>query len=177
MEEVKNLEIETKPKILYHASPNKNLLTIEPRNKNVRDKSEGPVVFATHNEVCASLFLVDTNDSWTSKGRVNGVYYQIISDRKRFEEADKGGSIYEVSSSNFERKNNSGWQSLEWTSTSPVNPIRKTDYSSGLDTMINKGVQVYFIDKETFETIKQRKSEFPDFLKTLVSENQKRVQH
>ena len=175
MEEGINTEAEPKPKVLYHASPNRNLQTIEPRRESVRDKDEGPVVFATHDEACATLFLVNTSDSWTFKGRINGIHHHIISDRKRFEEMDKGGSIYEVPSDDFERKINHGWQSLEWTSTKPVNPIRKTDYSSGLDAMIDKGVQVYFVDKETFDQrLKNRGRRNFDFLKTLISENQKR---
>jgi hypothetical protein len=175
MEEVTKTESEPKPKILYHASPNRDLQVIETRQESVRDKNEGPVVFATHDEACASLFLVNSNDSWTFKGRINGVHYHIISDRKRFEELDKGGSIYEVPSDSFERKiNDESWQSLEWTSTKPVNPIRKTDYSSGLEAMIDKGVLVYFVDKEMFEELTKNHRINSNLLKTLVSENQTR---
>lgn len=45
-----------RPKILYHASPNRSINVFEPRREKVRDPEEGPVVFATPDKALASAF-------------------------------------------------------------------------------------------------------------------------
>jgi len=45
-EEIGYLPENMKPKVLYHASQNREIDVLEPRADTVRDKAEGPVVFA-----------------------------------------------------------------------------------------------------------------------------------
>lgn len=43
--------------VLYHGSTNSNIKVFEPRNNHIRDKEEGPVVFATPSLKLASCYL------------------------------------------------------------------------------------------------------------------------
>lgn len=57
-----------KPPLLYHASQNTNITTLEPRALTVRNVDEGPVVFATPDKKYVTTFLVPTDDNWTNMG-------------------------------------------------------------------------------------------------------------
>ena len=63
---------------------------------------------------------------------------------------------------------------FEWISRQSIKPTEKVVYESALDAMIDNGVQVYFVDKETFEKIKESEDHGVGIIKTLESENQKR---
>lgn len=170
-----NLTKETmKPKILYHASANVNLEVLEPRAETVRDESEGPVVFASPDKSGVTKFLVPSNDSWTRKSRFGGVHVHIISDRERYEKADKGGAIYHLSPDTFELDETRGGGKNEWTSKEPVEPSDKEEYESGLQAQLDNGVQVFFVDKDTFNRIDQSSDHGNEIIRGLESENKKR---
>lgn len=162
-----------KPKVLYHASPNKNLEVLEKRAESVRDESEGPVVFASSDKAGVTKFLVSSNDSWTKKGRFGGIHYNIISDRQRYEKEDKGGAIYHLSSDTFELDETRGGGKDEWTSRISVKPVNKEEYESGLQAQLDNGVQVFFVDKKTFENIIQSEDYGNSIIRDLESENKK----
>ena len=163
-----------KPQVLYHASSNRAIKVFEPRNESIRHPDEGPVVFATPSKVEASKFIVNTSDSWTNLGAFNGVPFMFCSDRKRFEESDKGGTIYHLPSDSFiiDERFNKGTN--EWTSSVSVEPIGREDFDSGLDAMINFGVQVFFVDKETFQKVQESDDHGYSIIRGLESENMKR---
>ena len=169
-----------KVKNLYHASQNKNIEMLKPQAESVRDPNEGPVVFASHDKVYVTCFLVPTNDNWSkishySTSRHPTIYVMSILDEKRFRELDKGGAIYHLSSNGFyldETKN-----STEWASKVSVRPFKKELYNSGLDAMIENGVIVYFCDKSTFLKLKEEPWNIKRSMriyKGLASENEKR---
>lgn len=162
-----------KPSILYHASANTNIEEFEPRNRKVRDVKEGPIIFATPDKTYASMFLAPTDDSWSAKGRHDGVFYQVISDRKRFQQIDKGGAIYNLPPETFETDLNKGAGELDWTSKVAVKQIDKKVFKSALETMMDLGVQVFFVDKLTFEAIQSSNDHGYTILQTLQSENQR----
>lgn len=162
-----------KPEILYHASVNKNLEVLEPRAETVRDKKEGPVVFASPDKAGVTIFLVPSNDSWTRKGRFGGIHYHIISDRLRYEKADKGGAIYYLNSDTFELDETRGGAKNEWTSKVAVRPIKREKYESGLQAQFENGVQVFFVDKDTFEKIDKSDDYGNSIIRSLESENKK----
>jgi hypothetical protein len=167
-------------KKLYHASHNRNIEVLEPRAETIRDPSEGPVVFASHDKQSVTCFLVPTDDSWAKISQYRGdkhptIYVMCISDEKRFRELDKGGAIYHLSPKSFyldESKSRT-----EWTSKESVMPINKELYNSGLDAMIDNGVLVYFCDEPTLLELKKNPWDVEramGILKSLVSENEKR---
>lgn len=163
---------------LYHASENQDIEILEPKAVKTRDPNEGPVVFATDDKAYVTMFLVKSDDSWTLKfGLGNSSrdcdWYICINDQQRYLDADKGGAIYTLPKNQFltEPKPNS---TPEWASNEPVKPLKKEIYPSGLEAMIENGVQVYFTTPEQFESLKtKRETRFED-LRNLESENEKR---
>jgi len=146
----------TKPKFLYHGSPNKNIAIFEPRAESIRDPKEGPVIFGAPDKVYASMFLVPSDDDWTSKGQFSGQYYQAIADEKRYRELDKGGAIYTFSSESFETDLTKSMKQREWISRKPVKPIKKEVYESGLEAMKQLGVKVVFVTSDVFSEFRQK---------------------
>lgn len=140
-----------KPSVLYHASRNPNITIFEPRTEKTRSINEGPRVFATPSRALATVFIVDTDDSWVGSGTVNGVPYILISDEARFRALDTGGTIYSLPSDTFETNPNVGLRENEWASAVPVKPVGKEHVASALQAMQDAGVKVYFVDKKTFE--------------------------
>ncbi len=156
-----------KPKILYHASRNSSVSSFEPRRGKKRDESEGAQIFATPSKAMATIFLVDTDDSWTQSGAIDGNPYIVISDRDRFESLDQGGTIYALPSDTFESAPEKGLRELEYTSSEPVAPISSESVQSGLEAMLESGVQVYFVDREMFEHIKNAEEASGEIIKSL----------
>jgi len=167
-------EQEEKPPFLYHASPNREINEFEPRVETFRDPEEGPVIFATPDKAYASMFLVPSDDRWTQKSVFDGVNCHIISDKKLFEELDQGGTIYSLPSETFETDPKRSKTGREWTGKKTVSLSDKTPYKSGLEAMIENGVQVYFVDKSTFKKIREAGDHGLSILKSLESENQQR---
>lgn len=156
-----------KPAVLYHASRSGDVAKFEPRIGKRRDEDEGAQIFATPSKAMATIFLVDSDDSWTRSGSVDGVPYIIISDRERFETLDHGGYIYSVPSDSFESDPDKGLGELEYTSTESVKPTGSEYLPSALDAMIKSGVKVYFVDTETWAAIQTSDDYGKEILATL----------
>lgn len=161
-----------KPRYLYHASSNKNILMFEPRAMSVRDVNEGPVVFASSDKILSSIFIVKTDDSWCESGLFNGIHYFLCNDKKRFIQTDHGGAIYKLSSDNFTTDPLKGLGSREWVSKNSVKVLEKELYDSGLEAMLDFGVQVYFVDKTMFNEILSSSDHGYLILKRIKSINQ-----
>ena len=159
-----------KPLYLYHASPECNLKIIEPRCKTAPEGfKKGPVVFATSSFSYSTEFLVPHDDSWANGGAFGNTFFFVISDKKRFLKADKGGSIYLVPSDTFINHNK-----REWFTRKAVMPVSSVRFSSGIDAMIITKVQVYFVKPELYEEIQNAKDHGVSILNSLRSENEKR---
>lgn len=169
MESEKNFQPKPEePKILYHASSNSGIEKFEPRSEKTRDEAEGPRVFATPNKALASVFLVETDDSWVQSGMIDNTPYIIISDKERFESLDNGGTIYSLPSDSFETDIEKGLRDMEYTSGQEVAPIEAETVDSALETMIQLGVKVFFVDDETFKQIQKSEDEGESILKNLT---------
>jgi hypothetical protein len=165
MESEKNLNSKIeKPPVLFHASRSPDIEVFEPRAEKIRDRNEGPQIFATPSRAMASIFLVDSDDSWVKSGVINGTLYIIISDEERFRNSDKGGAIYSLPNTTFKNDPEKGLRELEWTSNRPVRPTGKEIVPSALEDMLKNGVRVYFTDKATFQAIKSS----PDHGKSIL---------
>lgn len=161
---------EERPAILYHASPNREIEKIEPRAVTVRDPEEGPVVFATPDRAAATKFLIGSDDRWSQLSRFGDVHVAVYSDRKRFEEMDKGGSMYALPSEGFSHDPKRPAKQ-EWVSHDAVMPIERMDFPSALDAMMDAGVQVYFTDDATLKRIQTAPDHGLSIIHSLESEN------
>ncbi|MBN1168886.1 hypothetical protein JXA63_03255 [Candidatus Woesebacteria bacterium] len=156
-------------KYLYHASPVNVLKEIEPRAKTIPENfDKGPCIFATEYFDFATQFLVPHDDSWANGGAFSDQTFFVISDRKRFEKADKGGSIYLVKADDFQNYNR-----REWFSIKKVKTFGEVKFSSGLMAMITQGVQVYFVDESTYINIQNAQDHGLSILNSLETENEK----
>lgn len=183
-DKMKNLKkvktnIKGKPSFLYHASLKKDLKEIEVRLESRRDEEEGDVVFATPDLALAGAFLTGFSDSWANLGKINGIPYFVIGDKDKFLESDNGGAIYKLDSSSFEFDADKGMGEDEWTSRKNVKPVEITKVNSNLDFMLDNGLQVYFFEKDKFESWQEilktgDTDKMIEVLKSEVSENQKR---
>ncbi|MCA9367262.1 hypothetical protein KC887_03295 [Candidatus Kaiserbacteria bacterium] len=159
-----------KPPILYHASRSGEIDVFEPRIGKRRDENEGTQVFATPSKAMATIFLVDTDDSWTQSGAMDHVPYIIISDRERFESLDQGGYIYSLPSDTFETDLEKGLRELEYTSTVSVKPIGQEFVPKALQAMIENGVKVYFVDQDTWRAIQESEEHGEKIVSMLTPE-------
>lgn len=164
----------TKPKELYHASSRSDLNIIEPRAESSRNIEEGLVVFATPSLSYATMFLFRWDGSWVQAGFTNSVPIMVISDKERFfEEESKGGSIYVLPSESFSCEEESNMDEFEWISKRSVKPLRSMSFNSALEAMLENGVQVFILDKDTFDkfTALNTTSDRVSFLNSQTSVN------
>lgn len=169
-------EKKEKPDVLYIAAHLPEVPKLVPIVGNYRDENEGAVIFSTPDKALASVFLVEGHsDSWMQIGFYGDVLAAVINaDRDDFIRKDKGGIIYTSSSDTFNYHPDKGMGEKEWTSRESVKPLSETMYSSALDLMIENGVQVYFVDKKTFDDINKSDDHGCGILNHIQSENQRR---
>ncbi len=172
------IEKKEKPEVLYLAAKTPNISELVPMKRNYRDENEGAVIFSTPDKALASAFLVEGHgDHWMKIGFYGDIPVVVIkSDREEFIKKDKGGSMYTVSSDTFDFDPEKGMGEKEWVSKVPVKPLSETKFNSALDAMIENGVQVYFVDENTFEAINNSSNHGYGILIRLTSENEKRGQ-
>jgi hypothetical protein len=171
LETQKSPERKEKPPFLYHGSRHRNIEILKPNKRSFRDPEEGELVFATQDIALASIFMGDVR----MNGKFDEIPYAvIIGSREEFIKNDKGGHIYVISSETFTSDPNKGLGIYEWTSKEPVKPLKKIEYDSALDAMLENGVQVYFVDEDKYKKIKESKDHGLSIFRELESENQRR---
>lgn len=159
-----------KPSVLYHASRNAEIDVFEPSIGKRRDELEGAQIFATPSKAMTTIFLVETDDSWTQSGSMDGTPFMVISDKERFSQLDTGGYIYSLPSDSFDTNLEKGLRELEYTSTEPVTPNEREFVPSALQAMLENGVNVYFVDKETWHAMQESDDDGESILKSLAPE-------
>jgi hypothetical protein len=100
-------------------------------------------------------------------------YVVLPCTKEEFAQKDKGGVMYTLPSDTFEEAQTSG-RDIEWASKEKVVPKSVEEIHSTLETMIEYGVQVYFMSEETFRQIEASKDNSLSILRNLKSENQER---
>ena len=171
-EEKYNSAEKEKPPFLYHGSPHKEIGELEPREKSVRDPNEGPQIFATQELSVATIFLLK---GITSSGLFGDTPYAIIvGSREDVIKNDNGVHIYVLPSDKFKSDPHKGLGQYEWTTDEKVKPIKKIEYKSAIDAMLENGVQVYFMDEGTHQMIRNSKDHGFSILNSMESENMRR---
>ncbi len=179
LERINDVEKKEKPEVLYISAQTSGIEELVPKDGNYRDENEGAVIFSTPDKALASAFLVKSHeDNWMKIGFFEDIPVVVIkSDREKFIENDKGGTMYSVPSDTFDYDAHKGMGEKEWTSHEPVKPLSEIQYSSALDAMIENGIQVYFVDEPTFDAVKKADDYGYEIICGLTSENQKREQN
>src|SRR5438552_2602336 len=143
-----------KSPVLYHGTSYDHIKELEPKRKSYRDEGEGELLFATPSLEMASVFMAESKHY--GSGLHNGIpYAYFIEPREEFLERDKGGYIYILPGDKFKSDPQKGLGEYEWTSEEKVKPVGKIEYPSVLDAMIKNGVQVYFMNEETYRRIEE----------------------
>lgn len=162
-----------KPLLLYHGSPRGDIEKFEPRVSGGSGEQYGALVYAAPDMATASIFMAKVEGEW-SAGRFSGIPYALIPmSRDEFMKNDAGGFIYILPSDTFSFERGRGMGEYEWASKDKVVPIRKIQYSSALEAMLENGVQVYFVDQNIFRGIKKSEDHGLRILRQVQSENQK----
>lgn len=160
----------TNPELLYRGSPNKDVSLFVPKERVGHGSSERMVVSATPDRTVATKFVVPIENLKVTTGSFGGVHYYVCGDKPAFREMDKGGAIYTLKPEDFEFNSDAGI----WASPKPVETTSQEDVSSGLEAMIEADVQVFFVDTETFNKIKESPDKIREILRDLTSEKMKR---
>ena len=166
-------ERKEKPPVLNHGSFDRSE-ELEPRTKPHREKEEGKLIFATPHLEDAVMFLQKAAMSGHLLIKGERIAYALIVDsREDFEKRDKGGHVYVLPSDTFEPSPHKG-MSDEWVSKEAVQPLNVLEYPSALEAMIENGVQVYFVDLDTYRRIRAAEDHGYSIYQSLQSENQRR---
>lgn len=163
-----------KPPFLYHGSPNGEIEEFEPKISGGSGERYGALVYAAPDIATASIFMANIKGNW-SAGRFSGVPYALIPmPWDKFIKNDAGGFIYVLPSDTFNFERGRGMGEYEWASKDKVVPIRKIQYPSALEAMLENGAHVYFVGQDTFRGIKKSEDHGLWILRQSQSENQKR---
>lgn len=170
------IEKKDKPEVLYLATKTPNISELVPQRGNYRDKDEGAVIFSTPDKALAAAFLVEGHgDHWMKIAFYGDIPVVVIkSDKEEFIKKDKGGTMYAVPSETFDFDPNKGMGEKEWISRVPVKPLSEKHFESALEAMIENGVQVYFVDENTFWAVNNSSDHGYGILIELTSENEMR---
>lgn len=140
-----------KPPILYHGSTDGEIREFEPRGSDRRPDEE-PAVYASPDLLVAEQSMV--NRFASNGGVVDGRHYVCIPmSKEEFLKQDTGGCIYVLPNDSFEVNQGRGFGDAEWVSQKPVTPTKTIRYPSLYQTLIERGVEVYFISPDQVSEI------------------------
>ena len=157
------------PELLFRGSPRKDASLFVPKERVGSGSSERLVVSASPDRSVATKFVVPIENLNVTVGSFGEIQYYVCDNEQSFRETDKGGGIYTLRRDGFEFNSGVG----VWTSLRPVEPISKEEVTSGLNAMIDAGIQVFFVDPETFKRIKESSDNGLEILRNAISENMK----
>lgn len=146
-------------KVLYHASPSKDLKIIHPKRTLSKNVYIGDYVFATSDIRLAAMYLTTIGNAALMNVETEIPTVAICNNPKDYIANDKGGAIYTVSSTTFKKTPQEGLEKSELVSEVAVKPIDKRIYNRSIDAMKEMGVVIYFVNKKIFDGLVQAKNE------------------
>ncbi len=161
-----------KPNKLYHGSSLKIEGPLKPilQHTTLDHVHAKPAVFGTERADIATLFMFSASTLSSIGYEQNIAYICIWGTPDEFKAKDKGGFLYTLPSKTFEKVG----KEYEWQSFTEVAPEKAEEFHFVIDGMMEKDVQVYFINDESiFDKIVEDKNNRAPILKNLISENQK----
>lgn len=139
--------------VLYHASQNKELILLEPKQTLSKDKCIGDYLFATSDKLLATMYLVTKGYGALFGSRDNPPHIVIGANKDEYMANDKGGAIYELPVSSFIESPQVELSEYEMVSTKSVKFLKRTIFDNSLDAMHSAGVKIHFVDQKTFDNL------------------------
>lgn len=157
------------PPFLYHGTTEEEINEFEPRSAIERPDEE-PAVYASPDMDIAIQSMA--NKYVSNGGIVNGRKFVCIPMTKEdFLKVDHGGYIYKLPGESFQPNGQNGFGGdLEWVSSTAVKPIEKIKIPSLIDSLNEKNIEVYFINKEMIPIINKAQDSEPEKLEDLLNE-------
>jgi len=146
-------------RVLYHASPDKNLIVIRPQKTLSRNIYIGDYVFATSDIKLAAMYLATKGNATLMNIEAEIPYIVICNNPKDYIKKDRGGAIYTLPSTTFKKTPQAGLEKSELVSRVAVKPIDRKVYKLSIDVMKKMGIVIYFVHKDTFDNLVQAKDE------------------
>jgi hypothetical protein len=146
-------------KVLYHASPIKNLRIIKPKKTLSRDIYIGDYVFATSDIRLAAMYLATKGNATLMNVKADIPTIVICSEQKDYLASDKGGAIYTVPATTFKKTPQEGLEDSELISSVAVKPLSKKVYERSIDALKEMGIVIYFVNNSTFNKLVRTKDE------------------
>ena len=160
-------ESEEKPPLLYHGTINGGIKEFKPRSATERPGEE-PAVYASPDREIAVQSMA--NKFVSNGGILNGRKFVCIPmTREEFIAQDHGGTVYVFSSDSFYINTGKGLGDKERVSKTPVKPMEEIRFSSLLETLLEQGTEVYFIEPELVPTITKAQDGGPEELEKLLA--------
>ncbi|CAN5625949.1 hypothetical protein BH23PAT2_BH23PAT2_02560 [soil metagenome] len=145
--------------MLYHASTNKDLTSLEPKRTLSRDVYIGDYVFATSDYRLAAMYLVTRGRPILLNVKESIPRIVICSNAKEYIESDTGGAIYTLPGETFHKTPQEGLEDSELVSEVAVKTVSKKVYETSLAALKEAGVEIYFVGEEQFDGILSNKNE------------------
>ena len=156
-----------KPEVLYRGSPRKDATLFIPKEKVGTGITKRLVVSSSANMAEATKFLVPVEQFPCLFGIFGEVQYFLCGNEGIFRKIDNGGAVYSLPGNTFYYD----FEARTWVSAVPVKPISHEVFSSGLNAMVDSGVQVYFLDPKILENCQESADRGLKLLRSHVSEN------
>lgn len=141
------------PKFLYHGSSKSGLKVIHPKKTLSKDKYIGDFLFASHNKILAIMYTTVKGYYSLMSTNTSPLYIVICADKNEYIQKDREVSIYKFLSDSFENTPQSELKDYEFVSHNPVSAVSSETYSNALTAFRENGIDVYFVDKHTFDLI------------------------
>ncbi|MDR0956235.1 MAG: hypothetical protein LBM73_03875 [Candidatus Nomurabacteria bacterium] len=131
-------------KVLYHASPIKNLCLIRPRKTLSKNRYIGDFVFATDNLILAAMYLAPKGRTAWLNPAAHPPRLTVDDSPENFAAADQGGAIYVLPADKFEPTPQRELDDLEFVSRTPIRPLRKMVFASCREAFEQFGIELKF---------------------------------
>ncbi|MCL5090756.1 MAG: hypothetical protein M1514_01965, partial [Patescibacteria group bacterium] len=143
-------ETEAKHLFFFHGSTDRNIEEFQPEKGQYQLRGEKPAVFATSFLEVAIAFMRTKVCPGVDQKIDNGkTWHVVISDKEKFLENDHGGAVYFLPPETFILNPQAKLVGdSEYISAQSVKPIKKVEYPSSLEAMLQIGINVYFVDRK-----------------------------
>lgn len=139
--------------VLYHSSPVKNLKILNTSPTLSNNVNIGNYLFATENKLLALMYLMPQGFPIMMDSKKNNPTVVIAGNTEEVLSMDHGGSVYVLDDKNFIETPQKGLSDYERVSKVSVKPIREIKVEDTINSLIEAGVSIYFVDDNVFNDL------------------------